>query len=716
MIFRRSIHLARVGNPCHDQARRLQFARAVRNRAAPLRASVPLWLVLFSSPTHAADWPTHRGNPQRTGSVDDKPGPAKPNVRWACKAPEHFIASPVPAAGALYVSGLGAFNTAQFHALSLSGDAPGGQLWVKSAPFIKLPTVSAPAVVVAGAAGDLLVFGDGMHQTDGAALYCLSAATGRPVWRLDLDGKLVHMEGAPVVADGRVFIGGGEAGVLCVALDRAVLDGQDLPAAEVNKRVEAKWKELQAAYEQARKTHPDFAVPPGDDALPRATPKTLWHLKDKGWHVDAPLAMAGDRVLVASARVDADGVGKRTIAAVAAADGRVAWETPVEVNPWGGPTVAGDLVVVGCSTARFDTKLIPEARGQVVALELATGKVRWKRDVPGGVLSSVAVKGELAVFAATDGMVRAVAVPDGTPRWEYAGGNPFFAGPAVAGGKVYAADLAGVLHALDLATGAKQWSLDVPADPAVQAPGMVFGSPVVHGGEVFLATNNVEGAHADLPSVVVCVSDRPAAAGLRPVAKAEVDAAARTVRIPCRIAPRKLPNLKEVYPLEVVATYPAPLGQKAHETVVNFDVRPSEVHKALREAFGLSPGTPSRSEDAAGTGPAVAIYIEVPGLGGKPVRVPLEKAMVDRRTGKPLPALKWVFTGSAERQPDPNKPDRVYGADLTGTLISIYPVTDETVFQSSLTMREAALLKLEVNRNLIPEEGTAAVLLIEAKR
>jgi outer membrane protein assembly factor BamB len=662
------------------------------------------------SAARAADWPTHRGNNERTGSIDNQPGPAAPKVRWMYKAPEHFIASPVPSTQALYVSGLGAFNTAQFHALAMTGNAPGSRLWSKSSPFIKLPTVSSPAI-----AGELLLFGDGMHQTDGAALYCLHAFTGRPLWKYALDGKLVHMEGAPVVAGDRVFIGGGEAGVLSLGLRRATLEGQELDVIDIQKRLDQKWAEEMARYEKLKQADPDTAVPPSDDVLPQATPKLLWHAKDRGWHVDAPLAAVGERVLVASAYIDFDKVGKRVVAAVNAADGKTLWETPVDFNPWGGPTVAGDVVLIGCSSIRFERKLIPEAKGQVVAVELATGKVRWKRDIPGGELSSDAVRDNLAVFCATDGRIRALQIADGAPKWEYTAGQPFFAGPAISGGQVYAADLRGVLHAVALADGAKTWSLDVPADPAVQAPGMVFGSPVVHGGDVFLATNNLEGEHAEMASVVVCVSDK-AGVGQRPVAQVAVDKAAGVVRVPCRIAPRKLPNLKEIYPLEVVATYPAPLGQKAHETVLNFDVRPSDVHKALQETFALSPGTPSRSEEAPGVGPELSIFIEVVGLGGRPLRIPLEKAMVDKRTGKPLPKQKWLFTGSVVRQPDPNKPDKVYGADLTGTLISIYPVTDETVFQSNLTMKEAALLKLEVNRNLLPEEGADATLVIEVKK
>jgi len=197
-------------------------------------------------------------------------------------------------------------------------------------------------------------------------------------------------------------------------------------------------------------------------------------------------------------------------------------------------------------------------------------------------------------------------------------------------------------------------------------------------------------------------------------AQITVDKSARSVIVPCRIAPRKLPTLKEIYPLEVVATYPAPRGQKAHETVVIFEVKPSEVHKAM-ESFGLKPGTPARGEGPPPTGPLVTISMELLSVTGKRLVIPIENVMVDRRTGRPLPPLQWHFTGSAMRQPDPDKDERVYGADLSGTLISLFPVTDETIFQANLSMRDGNLLKLEVNKNVLPEEGTPVRLIIKPK-
>jgi hypothetical protein len=201
----------------------------------------------------------------------------------------------------------------------------------------------------------------------------------------------------------------------------------------------------------------------------------------------------------------------------------------------------------------------------------------------------------------------------------------------------------------------------------------------------------------------------------KPNALVVIDKAKKTVTVPCGIAPRKLPNLNEIYPIEVIACYPAPQGQKAHETVVTFkDVKPGDVHRAL-ELLGLKAGKPARGEDQKAEGPEVKLYLEFTGADGKTQRVDMAKTMVYRDSGKPIPDLKWHFTGSIVKQPDPEKDDQVYAADLTGTLIALFPVTDETVIQSHLTMKDEPVFKLETDKKLLPKEGTAAKLIIEVK-
>jgi hypothetical protein len=192
----------------------------------------------------------------------------------------------------------------------------------------------------------------------------------------------------------------------------------------------------------------------------------------------------------------------------------------------------------------------------------------------------------------------------------------------------------------------------------------------------------------------------------------KVDRAARTVTVAAAVAPRKLPNLDQIYPIEVIASWGAPRGQKAHETVVTFKgLTPGDVHKALAD-LGLKPGKPAYGEGAKAQGPEVRIFLEFTGANGKQQKLPFEKLMVTK-DGKPVPELKWHFTGSVMKEPDPEKPVQVYGADLTGTLISIFPVTDSTVFQSHLTMKEEATMKLETNAKLLPKEGTAVKLIIQ---
>lgn len=198
-----------------------------------------------------------------------------------------------------------------------------------------------------------------------------------------------------------------------------------------------------------------------------------------------------------------------------------------------------------------------------------------------------------------------------------------------------------------------------------------------------------------------------------------VDTDKRTVSIDAKIAPRIIndPRYKredgKPYPIEVIACYPFPKGQKAHETVVTIDVKPSEVHKAL-ERLGLKAGKPVMGESKeAAQGPQVKIYLEVPGEDGQKKRLPIEKVLIDPKTNKSMPKVQWRFTGSALKQPDPDKPDKVYAADLTGTLIAIFPVTNETVFQSNLSMKEEKYVKLETNTKLLPKEGTAVKLVLE---
>lgn len=463
-------------------------------------------LACLATPLFAAaqePWATYRGNSQRTGSTDNQPVSDQAKVLWALKGKDHYVAAAVPLGDKLFVSALGAFNVPTFSALSTDIKAANRTLWTKSTPSLKLPTVSSPAI-----AGGRLIFGDGMHQTDGAVLHCVEADGGFPVWQYPVPGNLVHLEGSPTALGNKIYIGGGAAGALCIDGDALTFEGKPLDAAAIKKTLGERWKGLLAKYDDEKKKNPDFAVPPSEDQLPRALPTLVWQQGKEAWHVDAPVAVAKGKVLVASAFLDKEKVGDRALICLDAATGKIEWKKPLKLNPWGGPTVAGDIVVVSGSTIGYDPAKLKGAKGFIAAFKLSDGAELWSKEITGGVLSCVAVGDGAAVITATDGKVRAFDLQTGERKWIYDAKVPLFAPPAIAKNRVIVGDLKGAIHSIDLESGDGKWIIDLGNDPATKAPGMVYGGPIVSGGRVYVTTCNLEGPYARQETVVACIGEK----------------------------------------------------------------------------------------------------------------------------------------------------------------------------------------------------------------
>lgn len=457
--------------------------------------------VVHSAPPGEEEWTGHRGGAARTGNVDGKPGPAQPKVLWVHRSKEQFIAPPSAVGNRVFFVVMGAFNTGALRAFDAAGDGK-APAWSKGAPSVRLPTVGSPVV-----SGGRIVFGEGMHQTDGSSLHCLKATDGRPIWRLDVPGELVHIEASPTIVNGRVLVGGGSAGVICADFNHVTLNGKEMGTAEAEGQIEKLWKEMADKYEIEKKKDPDFAIPPNEASLPKPAPKLLWQQGKGAWHVDAPVLASGEKVFVTSAFLDKEKLGDRAVFCLNAADGAQAWKAPLKYNAWAGATLAGDLILVPCSNIRYDPKELPMAKGEIVALKVADGSVAWRKDTSGAILATAAVAGEVAVICDTEGQIRGLDVKTGNPKWASKVGSAFFAGPAVAGDTVYAADIDGMVHAVGLADGKPRWKLDLGNDAAVKAPGMVYGSPVVHGGRLYVGTCNLEGKWTGQETVIVCIGE-----------------------------------------------------------------------------------------------------------------------------------------------------------------------------------------------------------------
>ncbi len=106
------------------------------------------------------------------------------------------------------------------------------------------------------------------------------------------------------------------------------------------------------------------------------------------------------------------------------------------------PSIAGGAVYFGTQ------------EGDLVSLDFATGKLRWKYKANEGIgESSPAVADGTVYVGDLTGVVHAVKAADGKGIWTFKTGAEVKASPVVAEGKVLVGSYDGVLYALDAANG-----------------------------------------------------------------------------------------------------------------------------------------------------------------------------------------------------------------------------------------------------------------------
>lgn len=133
------------------------------------------------------------------------------------------------------------------------------------------------------------------------------------------------------------------------------------------------------------------------------------------------------------------------------------WSFDLGTEGWATATVVGELALIGADD------------GVMRALDVADGSVAWEVSTGGALRGSAAVDGDAAYVVSDDGNVYAFGL-DGDEVWTASlgsAGDPrgtydnYGSKPAVVDGVVYAAGMAGVVAAIDAATGDVVWTHDV---------------------------------------------------------------------------------------------------------------------------------------------------------------------------------------------------------------------------------------------------------------
>ena len=164
----------------------------------------PYWLafVMLSALTAAADWPQLRGNAQRTAFTPD-PIPIPLHLQWTVSFEGERIGTavePIVAGGRVFV----ATHAGHLYAVDLVSGRP---LWRFTAPG---PLLHSPAAesnrVILAAAGT------------GAGVYALDASSGKLLWTAAAETNGSGFAAAPLVGNGRIFIGSRDGRFYCLDL------------------------------------------------------------------------------------------------------------------------------------------------------------------------------------------------------------------------------------------------------------------------------------------------------------------------------------------------------------------------------------------------------------------------------------------------------------------------------------------------------------------
>lgn len=262
----------------------------------------------------------------------------------------------------------------------------------------------------------MVYVGEGFHDDKECKVYCLDAETGIKMWEHKTGSQT---ESSPIVRGGKVFVGAGNDGFLC---------------------------------------------------LDSASGAKVWQFP--GTDYDGRLLRFGARPLVSKGkifvgtgvdRVQPKDKGETAIFCLDAADGKKLWKTPVDLPCWAAPVERDGNIYVALGNGDIVDDASNPA-GKIVALKAATGTTLWSFDLPNGVLERVAVDADRVWASCRDGYVYCLKRADGKLQWTANLGSPVIASPVavqIAGkgqvSSVICLSTLGLLRSLDPETGENQW-------------------------------------------------------------------------------------------------------------------------------------------------------------------------------------------------------------------------------------------------------------------
>lgn len=411
-----------------------------------------------SEATPTSSWPQFGADPRNTGHGANVagPGPSGAQLAWRYDAGTPTMnTSPVVGEGIVYVPGSG--DPGLIHAIDIkTGDQiwefdPAGYAtsalaladetlyvgtWGKHFYAIDAATgdprwseeighrfgSSSPVVgdgtVYVGTRGDgpLVVSGTEEEKFEACAFLALDTDSGDVQWEYRDFGERDNIESSPAVADGRVYFGGEHA---LYALDAAT--GEEVWTRAIPTHPQSSPAVVDGVVYYGATAGGESETPAKVWALDATTGETLWTagIDDESLRTSPAVADGTVYVAASSRRVCLDaggsdercsGVTRGQLYALDAASGERRWTADVKTDTRSSPAVADGVIYVGCRDG--------------ISAVTTDGKTAWRitfendREDPPYVKSSPAVADGYVFIGASDGRLRAINASEPSDRDE----------------------------------------------------------------------------------------------------------------------------------------------------------------------------------------------------------------------------------------------------------------------------------------------------------
>lgn len=209
-------------------------------------------------------------------------------------------------------------------------------------------------------------------------------------------------------------------------------------------------------------------------AIDTRTGSVAWHYEAKRGAAASPAIGPYQHGTVYEAFLNGDThgasrAGDGEVIALSVGWGQVRWRRHIGASE-SSPLLVGNRLYVG------------DWLGKVYALDARTGRIEWTFQTSGPVKGGLAQAGSRVFVGSYDGHVYALSASTGRLIWRAAGtgGGTFYSTPAVAYDRVYIGSTDRSVYSFGAHTGALRWSY--------RTGGYVYGSPAVWQGRVYIGS------------------------------------------------------------------------------------------------------------------------------------------------------------------------------------------------------------------------------------